>query len=173
VRGIAFVQPLCNFDSDFEIGIGAASALFVNDNLIVAWFERHMSASFVRRVMPYHKRNAARQDFTSTALITRFIADLWPWAIPNGALSSGLVLHRSKPRVKPAAVRRPRWSSKGSVRFHRLREDRGPFIVFYNNIVRVCACERYLLGYQRSACFSFRSSIPTGSTNLVPSTIGK
>jgi hypothetical protein len=30
VRGIAFVQPLCNFESDLEIGIGAASVLFVD-----------------------------------------------------------------------------------------------------------------------------------------------
>lgn len=42
VRGIAFVQPLCNRDSDLEIGISAASPLFVYENFVVAWLNAHM-----------------------------------------------------------------------------------------------------------------------------------
>jgi hypothetical protein len=41
VRGIASVQPLCNLDGDLEIGICAASTLFVDENFKVAWLNSH------------------------------------------------------------------------------------------------------------------------------------
>ena len=36
------MQPLRNLDSDVEIEIGAAGALLVYENLVVAWFNAHM-----------------------------------------------------------------------------------------------------------------------------------
>jgi hypothetical protein len=42
VREIAFVQPLRNLGSDFDIGISAAGAPLVYENLVVAWLNAHM-----------------------------------------------------------------------------------------------------------------------------------